>query len=95
MARNQQSSVMADLKFFGSTFDSTELYKHHKASVASFDPVGLTSLDDDASELGSEANTFKKGSLSIGAKRLSLMIVDPASMPCCELGNYNVEDDGE
>ncbi|GJW91474.1 zinc knuckle CX2CX4HX4C containing protein [Tanacetum coccineum] len=28
-------SVTADLKFFGSTFDSTELYKHHKASVTS------------------------------------------------------------
>nr|GFC76666.1 hypothetical protein [Tanacetum cinerariifolium] len=30
-----QSSVIADLKFFGSTLDSTELYKHHKTSVAS------------------------------------------------------------
>ncbi|GKB34688.1 hypothetical protein Tco_0879630 [Tanacetum coccineum] len=31
----EQSLVIVDLKFFGSTFDSTELYKHHKASVAS------------------------------------------------------------
>ncbi|GKD12755.1 hypothetical protein Tco_1197162, partial [Tanacetum coccineum] len=29
-----QSLVIADLKFFGSTLDSVELYKHHKALVA-------------------------------------------------------------
>ncbi|GKG55701.1 hypothetical protein Tco_0574595, partial [Tanacetum coccineum] len=30
-----QSLVMEDLKFLCSTFDSTELYRHQKASVAS------------------------------------------------------------
>nr|GEU73439.1 hypothetical protein [Tanacetum cinerariifolium] len=32
---HKQSSVIANLKFLGLTFDSIELYKHHKASVAS------------------------------------------------------------
>ncbi|GKD78065.1 hypothetical protein Tco_1340686, partial [Tanacetum coccineum] len=45
------------------------------------DSVQLRSPDDDASDLGSRANTFMKGSLSIGAKRLSSMRVDSATMP--------------
>nr|GFC85849.1 hypothetical protein [Tanacetum cinerariifolium] len=55
----------------------------------------LTFSDDDASQLGSEANTFTKGSLSTGAKGLFSMIVDPAATPCCELRDCNAEDDGE
>nr|GEX15953.1 retrovirus-related Pol polyprotein from transposon TNT 1-94 [Tanacetum cinerariifolium] len=49
----------AALKFFGSTFDSTELYKHHKASVAScflvdngrVELAELASSDDDVAEV--------------------------------------------
>ncbi|GJS32389.1 hypothetical protein Tco_0530771 [Tanacetum coccineum] len=34
-------------------------------------------------------------SLSTGAKGFSLTLVDPATTPCCELGDCNDEDDGE
>ncbi|GKG45272.1 hypothetical protein Tco_0495350, partial [Tanacetum coccineum] len=45
--------------------------------------------------LGVEANMFTKGSLIVGARGLSSTIEDSAATPCCKLGDYNAEDDGE
>nr|GFC31977.1 hypothetical protein [Tanacetum cinerariifolium] len=64
-------SVIAYLKFLGLTFDSTELYKHHKASVV--DSVELTSSDDDASELDEGVPTELTGACTAGVGETGLL----------------------